>query len=165
MCDSDKLLVGWCEWVVIPTLGIPAIRAKIDTGARTSSLHAINIERYRKNGVDRVRFEVEPLRRYTRLRIPCDTEVIDQRAVKDSGGHSEDRLVVRTTIQLQAFTKSVELTLTERPNMRFRMLIGRTTMVPDMIVNPAVSYHLGGMRVKTAYEEYLRNSDSPEGSS
>lgn len=165
MNDSDKLLVGWCEWVVIPALGIPAIRAKIDTGARTSSLHAINIERYRKNGADRVRFEVEPLRRYSRLRIPCDADVIDQRAVKDSGGHSEDRLVVLTTIHLQAFSKSVELTLTERPNMRFRMLIGRTALVPDIVVNPAVSYHLGGMRVKTAYAEYLRNPGSLEGSS
>lgn len=160
MTDTDTLMVGWCEWVVMPALGVPAIRAKIDTGARTSALHAVHVERYRQQGKDRVRFEVEPLRRYSKLRLPCDTELIDQRTVRDSGGHTEERLVIRTTIQLQGYSKSVELTLTERPHMRFRMLLGRTSMVPDIIVNPALSYHLGGMRVKTAYADHL----NPHGS-
>lgn len=164
MSDPDKLIVGWREWVALPGLGVPAIRAKIDTGARTSALHAINVKRYRKDGKDWVAFDLEPSRRYTQLVLACDAAVVDERVVKDSGGHTEHRLVIQTALQLRQFSKPIELTLTERPNMRFRMLLGRTSLVPDMLVNPSLSYHQGRMRVKTAYADYLKRPDSEEGS-
>lgn len=140
---NGRLTVGWREWLALPALGIPAIKAKVDTGARTSCLHSYRIERLREDGRDLLRFDVHPLQGRD-LSLTCIAELLDQREVTDSGGHRELRWVIRTPIRIGEAEWDAELTLTDRDSMRFRMLLGRTAMHGRIIVDPAASY-LAGM--------------------
>lgn len=136
--------IGWREWLSIPELGIPRIKAKIDTGARTSCLHTCGLEIYTdSSGADRVRFTVHPLQRKPDYAVQCDCPLVNQRQVKDSGGHSEIRPFILVPITLGPYTWKVEFSLTNRDNMKFRMLLGRTAMKDRFFVNPALSYQLG----------------------
>ena len=139
MTDQLKTL-GWREWVSLPELGLSAIKAKIDTGARTSALHAFQLERYRHDGAARVRFHMHPLQYDTETVIVCDALLKDERPVTDSGGHTELRYVIETTVNIGSFSGPIEFTLTNRDSMRFRMLIGRQAMKNVFLVNPARSY-------------------------
>jgi len=143
MSDNTKLTLGWREWLALPELGIPAIRAKIDTGARTSALHTFNLESFEENGQLKVRFGIHPLRNRTDIEIFCVAGVIDQRNVSDSGGHRETRFVIRTPVRLGELTWPIEITLTNREDMRFRMLLGRTAMQGRVLVDPDQSHVLG----------------------
>ena len=143
--------MGWREWVALPSLGIPGIKAKLDTGARTSSLHATQIESFTLEERTMLRFKVHPLRNRTDVVILCETEAIDRRAVMDSGGHSEDRWVIRTPIAFSGDTWSIEITLTERFNMRFRMLLGRTSLRRALLVDPSKSF-VTGRSLGNSYE-------------
>lgn len=144
MLSRDGRPLGWREWLALPELGIDRIKAKVDTGARTSCLHAFYIEDYRRGGRDRVRFGVHPLQRNDRSVIECDARVLDRRRVTDSGGHREDRYVIQTRLVLLDFDDEVELTLTNRDTMQFRMLLGRTALVAGgFVVDPAASYLAG----------------------
>lgn len=137
-------LLGWREWLSLPDLGIGHIKAKIDTGARTSCLHAFYVEPLRRDGRDRVRFGVHPLQRNSRDVVHCEAEVLDQRQVSDSGGHRELRFVIATRLVLLGFDDLIELTLTNRDSMQFRMLIGRTAMAAGGFhVDPSASYLAG----------------------
>lgn len=141
--SDDKQLLGWREWVSLPALGIPYIKAKVDTGARTSALHAFELEYLDRDGVDLVRFALHPFQRDTDTVVTAEAPLVDIRPVTDSGGHSERRPVIRTTLEVAGRALEVELTLTERDSMMFRMLLGRTTLNQGFVVDPAASFATG----------------------
>lgn len=133
--------IGWKEWCSLPDLGIPIIKAKIDTGARTSSLHATHMEHYKQNQKDYVKFMVYPLQKNTAIQKLCQAEVVDLRHIKNSGGHIEERAVIRTQLKLGPDQWPIEITLTNRNSMRFRMLLGRQAFKPNFCINPHKPYY------------------------
>ena len=141
--DKTIALLGWREWVSLPTLGIRHIKAKVDTGARTSALHACSCELYYERGVKMVRFKIHPWKKRTDIEQECTAEVTDERVVSDSGGHREKRLVIGAEVCLNGHCWPVEMTLTNRDDMQFRMLLGRTAIRGHYAVNPAASYLVG----------------------
>ncbi len=140
--ENSKQRVGWREWISLPELGITRIKTKMDSGARSSALHAFRLERFQQAGRDRVRFALHPLQRSLRV-VECLADVIEERWVSDSGGHRERRLVIRTPVQVGAQCWPIEITLTDREDMLFRMLLGRTAMMGRLVVDPAASFVLG----------------------
>jgi hypothetical protein len=137
---SDKITLGWREWLALPEFGIENIKAKVDTGARTSALHAFYIEPFTKDDTDWIRFGIHPRQGSSEKVVHCEAPVIDRRMVTDSGGHREERFVIEALVQLGDQPIKVEMTLTDRENMRFRMLLGRTAMRGHFIVDPGRSY-------------------------
>ncbi|MGE0615332.1 MAG: ATP-dependent zinc protease [Bacteriovoracia bacterium] len=135
--------IGWREWVGFPDLGIPCIKAKVDTGARTSALHAHGIELFTQKGVLKVRFQVYALQRKTTREVACVAKVIEHRVVANSGGQREERVVIRTRLHMGARDWPIELTLTNRSTMNFRLLLGRTALSQRCLISPASSYLLG----------------------
>ncbi|MGH8579234.1 MAG: ATP-dependent zinc protease family protein [Gammaproteobacteria bacterium] len=151
--------IGWREWVELPGLGIPGIKAKIDTGARTSALHAFRLEEFEEQGQRHVRFRIYPLQHRTDLECECAAAIIDTRVVSDSGGHRERRPVIRTRIKLGPHEWFAEITLTNREDMLFRMLLGRTAITEGgLLINPALSY-LGGPSLRYCYPRRKRISN------
>jgi len=142
--STQLSVIGWREWFSIPALGIPHIKAKIDTGARTSALHTFELNVYQgDSGKERAKFRVHPLQKNLDYVVECDCELLDKRSVKDSGGHEEIRPFVRLPVTLGEHTWEINVSLTNRDNMKFRMLLGRTAMAKRFLVNPALSYQLG----------------------
>jgi len=148
--SSSLKTIGWREWIALPDLHIPAVKAKIDTGARTSALHAFYLEPFEEDGKKKVRFKIHPLQRRTDIELTCVADVIDQRRVSDSGGHREIRYVIQSKICLGSTEFDAEITLTDRDTMQFRMLLGRTAMENIFIINPGVSF-LSGQRPAGIY--------------
>jgi len=135
--------LGWREWVALPELGVDSIKAKVDTGARTSSIHAIKVEHFQENGVDRVRFQVHPVQRSAKETIHAVADVHDVRDITPSTGRPQERVVIVTPITVLGQTWDIELTLARRDNMGFRMLLGRQAIRKRMLVDPGASYKNG----------------------
>ena len=139
--ESSLPLIGWREWVSLPDLGLRRIKAKIDTGARTSSLHAFSIEAFETDHqTRRVRFMMHPIQKNEHMILQCEADVIDERWVMDSGGHKELRYVIQTTLMINNQTWPIEVTLTNRDIMGLRMLLGRSAMKGRCIINPSRSF-------------------------
>jgi hypothetical protein len=140
VAPAAPLLIGWREWVGLPDLGAERVNAKIDTGARTSSLHAWEIMPYEKRGRPWVRFVFHPLQADLDNGLVCTARVLDERLVRSSSGHAERRFVISTTLALGGCRWPIEVTLAQRDQMGFRMLIGRTALKERALIDPARSY-------------------------
>ncbi len=140
-------IAGWREWVSIPSANVPWIKAKLDTGARTSSLHAFDIEVIGEGVDERVRFSVRPWQESTDDAVQLECAIHDRRTVRSSSGHTEERIVVMLDIAMLGEEFAAEVTLTNRDAMGFRMLIGRQALRTRFIVDPARSF-LGGRAPK-----------------
>jgi hypothetical protein len=151
--DEPQLLtLGWREWAALPDLGLPAIKVKVDSGAKTSALHAFYTEKYVLDSVDMVRFLIHPIQRNYDFQLECHAPVIDFREVSDSGGHKEMRYVIETNIVIGTRSWPIELTLTNRDTMRFRMLLGRRAMEARAVIDPGASYLNGRLYPKNLYQ-------------
>ncbi|PPD41490.1 MAG: ATP-dependent zinc protease, partial [Methylobacter sp.] len=140
---TDLPMLGWREWVGLPNFNIMQIKAKIDTGARSSALHAFAIDPYRKGGERWVMFAIHPIQKNTDVAIECHAPVKDRRVVSDSGGHKQLRYVIDTQLVVGQSVITAEMTLTNRDSMLFRLLIGRTAMDKRFIIAPNASYLQG----------------------
>ena len=141
--SDGRITLGWRERVSLPDLGIPQIKAKVDTGARTSALHAYFVEPYETNGEQRVKFGIHPIQGDNKTSIICDAPVLEQRNVTDSGGHLESRFFIEADILIGTTRRKIEISLTNRDTMKFRMLLGRTSLTGQFCVDPELSYCSG----------------------
>lgn len=140
---NDPQVLGWREWVGFPDIGIPQVKAKVDTGARTSCLHAFLVEPFERDGKQWVHFDMHPLQRNSSDVIRCEAPVLEQRTIRDSGGHEELRYVIETTITVGKNRLKAEVTLTDRDTMKFRVLLGRTAIRGNFLVDAGRSYLCG----------------------
>ena len=150
-----KKIIGWKEWFSLDCIALPAIKGKIDTGAKTSALHAFNIETFYIEDVEYVRFDIHPLQKNKRLVRSCISRVIDRRMVSDSSGKKEKRIVIKSDLKIGDKKIRVELTLTNRDNMSFRMLLGREAiMQAKMIVDISKSFVQGKLKKSKVLKLY-----------
>ena len=141
--NTPRRICGWCEWASLPALGIVSIKAKLDTGARTSVLHAWDVESYEEEGQPWVRFRVYPLQRSNKKVVRCAARIEDRRWVTNSGGSREWRIVISTDLTVGGESWPIELTLANRDEMGYRVLIGREAMRGRLIIDPDAAYTTG----------------------
>ncbi len=154
MALNEKVLIGCEEWCAFPSLGIPAVKARVDSGAKTSALHAVNIQSFKRRGVKWVSFEIHPLQDTRKTVVRCEAMVVDRRSVRSSSGEAEKRLVVKVPLQMGNHSWDVEVTLTNRDSMGYRMLLGREAMVGRMLVDPEASFLQGELDATRLREMY-----------
>ncbi len=140
---ASPLVVGWKEWVGLPELGVDWIKAKMDTGARSSALHAWDVEAFEEDGVPMVSFELHPWQDSMLDAIRLARPLVDERRVRSSTGHEQDRFVISTELRIGAFQFTTEITLTNRDSMGLRMLIGRQAMSDRLLVDSSSTYLAG----------------------
>ncbi len=140
---QSKIILGSEEWCTLPELGIPSIKARVDSGAKTSALHAKNIAPFIKDGQNWVKFDINPIQNNLKTSIHCEAPLVDKRVVKSSSGFREQRYVIRTALEIGNSTWIIEMTLTNRDSMGFRMLLGREAMSGRVLVDPEKQYVLG----------------------
>jgi hypothetical protein len=134
-------IIGWREWISLPDLEIKEIKVKVDTGAKTSSLHAFDLEKYKRNGKEYVKFKVHPDQDSVKEIVTCRAQILEYRKVKSSNGHSELRPVILTNVVLLGQEWLIEITLTNRDAMGFRMLLGRDSIKYKFLVNVGKSFY------------------------
>lgn len=159
MTTNRLAVIGSEEWCVFEDLEIPAIKARVDSGAKTSSIQASNIKVYSKGAHEWVRFEVNPIQDKRSITIECRARLIDRRVVKSSSGIGEERYVIKTSVKVGTHTFDIELTLASRDTMEYRMLLGREALSGRFMVNPAVSFNIGEMspiEVADKYASYVK---------
>ncbi|MGE3166580.1 MAG: ATP-dependent zinc protease [Planctomycetota bacterium] len=137
---SEKVVVGWREWLSLPELGVDRIKAKIDTGARSSAIHAFDVVEYHRAGRHWLRFNLHPLQRSSDVIVPARARVLDRREVRSSTGHLHLRWLIRTEVVLAGQRFPIELTLSRRDEMGFRMLLGRQALRGRFVVDPGRSF-------------------------
>jgi hypothetical protein len=147
---TEPLVLGWREWVSLPMLGVPLVKAKVDTGARSSAIHAFDLEEFSREGARWVRFTVHPWQKEVATTIRVECALLGEREVRSSHGHAQVRPVVETDVQIGAVRFPIELTLTNRDTMGFRMLLGRSAVRGRFLVDPSRSFALEGPRSKLA---------------
>lgn len=158
MTGNGAFRLGWEEWVALPKLGLPALKAKVDTGARTSALHASDIEAFGPAANPKVRFAVHPIPGQYDLAIPCSAPIVDRRDVTSSNGETEFRYVIQTTLKVGDRHWPVEVTLTDRGSMAYRMLIGRQALSDDMLVAPTESFCQTPLSYDVYHSKRLHNA-------
>lgn len=159
----DKVIVGSEEWCSFSTLNIPAIKARVDSGAKTSALHAVNIVPFDKDGEKWVKFDVNPLQNNGKTIIHCEAKIIDKRIVKSSSGSRESRYVIKTEIAVADSSWEIELTLTNRDSMGYRMLLGREAMGGRVLVDPEKNFLLGQPTIEKLEEYYTKPKTEKKG--
>ena len=140
---SNLPVIGWREWVGLPDFGIKKIKAKVDTGARSSSLHAFELQEFERDGVKWVRFQVQPVQRQSNKSVELEAMVLEFRSVRSSSGNAAIRPVIVTKVELFGITWPIELTLASRDEMGFRMLLGREAFRGRFLVDAGKSYYNG----------------------
>lgn len=149
MPKTPSKIIGWREWVCLPDLGVKMIKAKVDTGARSSSIHTVDEEFYRRNGREYVKFKLYPNQRDSRKIIKATAEVLEYRKIRSSNGHVAERPVIVTDLEILGEVWPIEITLSNRDEMGFRMLLGRESFRGKMLVDVSKSYYSKKPKRKT----------------
>ena len=160
---TDKIVIGKEEWGALPALSLPAVKMRIDSGAKTSALHAFNIHTFEEAGKNFVHFDIHPIQNNRKLIQSCRAMVVDTRKVKSSSGDAETRHVIRTPITLGGETWDIEITLTNRDSMGYRMLLGREAMTKRALIDPDASFCLGEITSNIAAAHYQKAQPKRDG--
>lgn len=160
---QNKIILGSEEWCSFPELGIPTIKARVDSGAKTSALHAINIAPFKKEGQNWVKFDINPIQNNVKTVINCEAPLVDKRVVKSSSGFREERYVIQTNLEIGNSNWLIEMTLTNRDSMGFRMLLGREAMSGRVLVDPEQQYLLGQPTTDNLKEVYKNSEKASSG--
>ena len=160
---QSKIILGSEEWCSLPELGIPTIKARVDSGAKTSALHAINIAPFLKEGQNWVKFDINPIQNNVKTIIHCEAPLVDKRIVKSSSGFREQRYVIQTSLEIGQSKWLIEMTLTNRDSMGFRMLLGREAMSGRVLVDPEQQYLLGQPTPDNLKEAYKNSEKASSG--
>jgi ribosomal protein S6--L-glutamate ligase len=157
----EKTLIGWQEWCKLEEVGLGAIKAKVDTGATTSCLHAFEVSTFTRKGKKYVSFSIHPLQNNKEIVKVCVAPFIGTRVVANSGGEKELRYVIRTNLKLGEIDTDIEITLTDRDSMKFRMLLGREALAGRFIVDSEQKFLLGKLKTSSVKNLYKNNEDTP----
>ena len=160
---TQKMIIGKEEWCALPELHLPAVKARIDSGARTSALHADNIHIYTARGEKWVRFDINPIQKDRKITVHCRAPLIDEREVKSSNGHTERRPVIEAAVRIGSITQTIQLTLTNRDALGYRMLLGREAMQGRMLIDPEKSFTQGMLSEIEARQFYREDITSSDG--
>lgn len=160
---NNKMIAGSEEWVSLPDLGLPMIKVRVDSGAKTSAIHAVNISPFQRNGEAWVSFDVYPLQYDGKKVVHCEAPVIDKRIIKSTSGSRESRYVIRTVLKVAEEAWEIELTLANRDSMGYRMLLGREAMRGKMLVDPDSSFLFGSLAKEEAENFYKKATEDVQG--
>lgn len=140
--NKTKLIAGWREWGQLPDIGVEKIKVKLDTGAKTSSLHAFDLSTFNHRGEEWVCFDVHPIQDNDSIIHTCTSPIVDYRWITSSSGHRQKRFIIQTTLKLGEFSSCIEISLANRDEMGFRMLVGRNALKGKVLVDPSHSFLL-----------------------